>query len=183
MNQEITRNGATVRHFTVLLSATRRGARLARRLAVAQLADWGRPYEDAEQIVAELAANAATHGRVPGRDFRLSVRLDATGVVRIEVADSRGDRLPVSGGRTGPDAVSGRGLVIVEALADRWGVDAGPVPRKTVWAEIDPSVPVEPEQAQEVPVPAPLCTAADTTVPLPVIGRGTSCITGFSRES
>ncbi|MFE2758312.1 ATP-binding protein [Streptomyces halstedii] len=35
------------------------------------------------------------------------------------------------------DAESGRGLLIVGALADRWGVEAGPVPRKTVWAEID----------------------------------------------
>jgi hypothetical protein len=34
-----------------------------------------------------------------------------------------------------PDSESGRGLVIVEALADRWGVELGPRPRKTVWAE------------------------------------------------
>ncbi|MEW2632431.1 ATP-binding protein [Streptomyces sp. NPDC048389] len=145
MNKEITRTGTPVRHFTVLLSATRRGARLARRLTVAHLVDWGRPYEAAEQIVAELAANAATHGRVPGRDFRLTLRLDAAGVVRIEVADSRGDRLPVRG-RQCDDAVSGRGLLVVEALADRWGVDIGPVPRKSVWAEIDPFSPVAPEQ-------------------------------------
>lgn len=146
MNKEITRIGTPVRNFTVLLSATRRGARLARRLAVAQLVDWGRPYEAAEQIVAELAANAATHGRVPGRDFRLTLRLGAAGVVRVEVADSRGDRLPVRGRRLGADAVSGRGLVVVEALADRWGVELGPAPCKTVWAEINPFAVVEPEQ-------------------------------------
>ncbi|TQO30722.1 hypothetical protein FHX79_112559 [Streptomyces cavourensis] len=28
-------------------------------------------------------------------------------------------------------------MLIVEALADHWGIDPGPVPRKTVWAEID----------------------------------------------
>lgn len=33
------------------------------------------------------------------------------------------------------DSESGRGLLIVEALADRWGVVLGPVPRKVVWAE------------------------------------------------
>ncbi|MEU0083604.1 ATP-binding protein [Streptomyces sp. NPDC006274] len=146
MNKEITRIGTPVHNFTVLLSATRRGARLARRLAVAQLVDWGRPYEAVEQIVAELAANAVTHGRVPGRDFRLTLRLGAAGVVRIEVADSRGDRLPVRGRQLGADAVSGRGLVVVEALADRWGVELGPVPCKTVWAEINPFEAVEPEQ-------------------------------------
>lgn len=35
------------------------------------------------------------------------------------------------------DAEHGRGLLIVGALADRWGVVPGPCPRKTVWAEID----------------------------------------------
>lgn len=37
----------------------------------------------------------------------------------------------------GADEPCGRGLVIVAALAGRWGVVEGPVPRKTVWAEID----------------------------------------------
>lgn len=52
----------------------------------------------------------------------------------IEVTDTRDDLLP--GVReAAPDSESGRGLVIVEALADRWGVGLGPRPRKTVWAE------------------------------------------------
>ncbi len=60
--------------------------------------------------------------------------------LRIEVTDTLGERLPSVPGAVKPppgDAESGRGLLIVEALADRWGVEAGPVPRKTVWAEID----------------------------------------------
>lgn len=66
--------------FTQRLSATRRGARLARRLAVHRLDDWGIPYgselsDSAALIVAELAANAVTHGRVPGRDFELRLLL------------------------------------------------------------------------------------------------------------
>ncbi|KUN54468.1 hypothetical protein AQJ43_14200 [Streptomyces avermitilis] len=36
-----------------------------------------------------------------------------------------------------PDAESGRGLILVEAYADRWGVDDGPAPCKTTWAELD----------------------------------------------
>ncbi|MFF8973165.1 ATP-binding protein [Streptomyces sp. NPDC014995] len=125
---------AHFRNFTVLLSPTPRGARLARLLATEQLRDWGLPLDAAPQIVAELAANAATHGRVPGRDFRLTLYVIAD-TLRIEVTDTRGDRLPRLG-RPGPGSASGRGLLLVDALADRWGVVPDPFPRKTVWAEV-----------------------------------------------
>ncbi|ORT59783.1 ATP-binding protein [Streptomyces sp. CB03238] len=121
------------RHFSVQLSSTRRGARLARLLAVEQLRSWGLPFDAAAQVVAELAANAVVHGRVPGRDFRLAL-IVAEGTLRIEVTDTRGDRMPVV--RKPSGAESGRGLLLVEVLADRWGVTPGPVPRKTVWAEL-----------------------------------------------
>jgi hypothetical protein len=55
--------------------------------------------------------------------------------LRIEVTDTRGDRLPRLR-HTAADAESGRGLLLVEALADRWGFVPGPPPRKTVWAEV-----------------------------------------------
>ncbi|MEW2432882.1 ATP-binding protein [Streptomyces caniferus] len=131
MNQEI---DECKLQFKVQLSATRRGARLARLLAVEQLRAWGVPFESPAQVIAELAANAATHGCVPGRDFRLVVLSDAD-TLRIEVTDARGDRLPALPA-SGPGE-SGRGLVLVEALADRWGTCRGPFPCKTVWAEFD----------------------------------------------
>ncbi|MET9292013.1 ATP-binding protein [Streptomyces sp. NPDC003077] len=121
------------RTFRVQLSATRRGAQLARLLATEQLRSWGLPMEAGVQVVAELASNAALHGRVPGRDFRLSLTASAD-TLRIEVTDARGDALPVV--RPLEDGESGRGLLIVDALAERWGVIPGPVPRKTVWAEL-----------------------------------------------
>ncbi|MEV8568554.1 ATP-binding protein [Streptomyces sp. NPDC051322] len=141
MNREITRteHSAPTRQFTVLLSPTRRGARLARFLTTAHLLHWGLPSASAAQIVAELASNATVHGRVPGRDFRLSLTVRGD-VLRIEVSDARGERLPPGPGTAVPpggDAERGRGLLIVEAYADRWGVEHGPVPRKTVWAELD----------------------------------------------
>ena len=34
-------------------------------------------------------------------------------------------------------AKSGYGLLLVAELADRWGVRTGPVPCKTVWAEVE----------------------------------------------
>ncbi|MFD5749941.1 ATP-binding protein [Streptomyces sp. NPDC127033] len=120
--------------FSVLLSSTPRGARLARLLAESQLRDWGLPSDPGRLLVAELAANAASHGRVAGRDFRLTLRL-AGDVLRIEVADTRRERLPVLQ-RPDRDSESGRGLLLVDALADRWGVTEGLYPRKTVWAEL-----------------------------------------------
>ncbi|MFH8792305.1 ATP-binding protein [Streptomyces sp. NPDC017941] len=135
MNQERSHSPAPVRQFTVLLSTTRRGARLARRLTTAQLGRWGCRFTHAEHIVAELANNAALHGRTPGRNFRLT--LTVTGAtLRVEVTDTRGDLLPTAR-HARPDAESGRGLLLVEALASRWGTEVGPAPCKTVWAEID----------------------------------------------
>jgi hypothetical protein len=127
--------GRPIRNFSVLLSPTPRGARLGRLLAVEQLRCWGLPLDPASQIVAELAANAATHGRVSGRDFRLTLYVVGD-TLRIEVTDTRGDRLPALPEQAPPDAESGRGLLLVDALADHWGVTPGPPPRKTVWADV-----------------------------------------------
>ncbi|MFD7136650.1 ATP-binding protein [Streptomyces sp. NPDC059894] len=129
-----------LRTFRAQLSPTPRGARLARLLATEQLRTGGLPLDPAALIVAELAANAVTHGRVAGRDFRLLLHVIGD-TLRIEVSDTRGDRTPCVG-QVPPDSESGRGLVLVEALAARWGVGAGPGPRKTVWAEV--SLPPEP---------------------------------------
>ncbi|WP_373308176.1 ATP-binding protein [Streptomyces humidus] len=128
--------GRHFRNFSVRLSPTPRGARLARLLTVEQLRSWGMPMDPAGQIVAELAANAVTHGRVPGRDFRLTLYVIAN-TLRIEVTDTAGDRPPRlrPAGSEG-DSESGRGLLLVEALADRWGWAPELHPRKTVWAEV-----------------------------------------------
>ncbi|MET9678484.1 ATP-binding protein [Streptomyces sp. NPDC006482] len=120
--------------FTLRLSATRRGARLARLLAVQQLHDWGvtgSAADAAELVVAELASNAALHGRVQGRDFE--VRMErADDHVRIELSDARGERRPLPARK--PDE-GGYGLLLVAALATAWGVKERCV-GKTVWATV-----------------------------------------------
>ena len=125
---------SSLRTFDVRLSSTPRGARLARLLSTEQLRTWGLPLDPAAHIVAELAANAVTHGRVPGRDFSLLLYVIGD-TLRIEMTDTRGDRMaclqPASG-----DGESGRGLLLVDALAERWGAFEGLPPRKTVWAEV-----------------------------------------------
>ncbi|MEU2503102.1 ATP-binding protein [Streptomyces sp. NPDC007863] len=122
--------------FSQQISSTRRGARLARLLTLTELHFWGAPpdvTERAEQVVAELAANAVLHGGVPGRDFRLGLALDErAGTLRVEVTDARGDRQPVVTSPDGNDG--GRGLPLVAALTDGWGVTPYPPGGKTVWA-------------------------------------------------
>lgn len=125
----------------VQLPSTPRGARLARRLAVRRMGEWGYPPASDTSctvalLVAELASNAVRHGRVPGRDFRLRITVEvSTRTIRIEVSDAREDRLPVRPQAPSAEDETGRGLLLVELLAARWGV----VPRspvgKTVWAE------------------------------------------------
>ncbi|WP_249416233.1 ATP-binding protein [Streptomyces sp. TS71-3] len=126
--------------FAQRFSSTRRGARLARRLAVHRLDQWGLPYgSDASDavavVVAELCANAVLHGRVPGRDFELKLSHDrAAGVVRVEVSDTHPGR-PEEPPQAVAPAEGGRGLLVVAALARRWGVRERVGPGKTVWAE------------------------------------------------
>ncbi|MFJ7257342.1 ATP-binding protein [Streptomyces sp. NPDC098085] len=135
----------TVRVFVQRFSSTPRGARLARRLVLHQLDAWGVPYgseasDTAALLVAELAANAVTHGRVPGRDFEVTAEtLGRT--LRIAFSDTRGEFRPPPRARHAPpmppQAETGRGMLLVEALADRWDVlDRVPV-GKTVVAELD----------------------------------------------
>ncbi|MFJ3923870.1 ATP-binding protein [Streptomyces sp. NPDC090022] len=145
VNQEIS--------FVATLPATPRGARLARELAVAQLARQELPFADVAQIVAELAANAVSHGKVRGRGFRLALATRPGPTLRIEVTDTRSDALPPESAKIPPlEGESGRGLFLVSALASRWGTDKGLPPLKTVWVEIDLPCPISPDRGFRDPV-------------------------------
>ncbi|MDQ0778353.1 anti-sigma regulatory factor (Ser/Thr protein kinase) [Streptomyces aurantiacus] len=131
-----TRTRTPLSTFSQRFSATRRGARLARLLAAHQLTEWGHPHgtevhDTVVLVVAELTANAALHGRVPGRDFGLFLAHDEErGVIRIEVTDTH-PALPTR--RTpAPNENQGRGLLLVDALTTRWGVRNRVGPGKTV---------------------------------------------------
>ncbi|MFC8817256.1 ATP-binding protein [Streptomyces rochei] len=138
-----TQSPRTVHRFTMRFSSTPRGARLARRLCGHRLDAWGVPYgSDTHDVVtlvaSELCANAVRHGHVAGRDFHLLLTADpVTGTVRIEVSDTRGERLPRLSAGVPEDGDGGRGLLLVEALADRWGWSprSSGGPGKTVWAQ------------------------------------------------
>ncbi|WP_275462828.1 ATP-binding protein [Streptomyces noursei] len=129
-----------VRVRTAFYRRERRSVSLAREFARSALADWDRKRGADEVVlcVSELATNAVLHGVPPGRGYRLWLALGAAdGVLRVEVHDS-GDgepRVPQQGGAE--DAEWGRGLLLVSALADAWGVEER-VPGKIVWCEWRP---------------------------------------------
>lgn len=81
-------------------------------------------------LASEIVTNAILHARTP---FSVEVTGDAAHF-RVAVRDGSTE-LPVKRGYS-PHHPTGRGLHIVEALADRWGVDAED-DGKTVWFEMD----------------------------------------------
>ncbi|WP_406347101.1 ATP-binding protein [Streptomyces sp. NBC_00648] len=102
------------------------------------MATWGYSTDAATLGVAELAANAVAHGSASSHDSLLHVAVhpDRPATVRVEVSDACADQHP----QPHPclpdnDAESGRGLVLVEALALAWGVASRPY-GKTVWAVV-----------------------------------------------
>ncbi|MFD7713335.1 ATP-binding protein [Streptomyces sp. NPDC059786] len=110
----------------------RRSVGMARDLTRSTLTDWRitRRGDDIILCVSELATNAVLHGVPPGRCFDLGLALAADGVLEVEVRDSGGGAVRES--EPGPDALGGRGLHLVRALADDWGVRVRD-PGKVVW--------------------------------------------------
>jgi anti-sigma regulatory factor (Ser/Thr protein kinase) len=114
---------------------------LARRFVAATLAAWD--LDDLSEVAclltSELASNAVRHVGAP---YQLALELDPP-ELRVEVVDPS-QRLPVRAENTA-DSDSGKGLILVDALAARWGVrllSRG----KAVWfvlsaGHISPSLP------------------------------------------
>ncbi len=94
--------------------------------------------ETGELILGELAANAVLAATGPGRWIEVRFALDRA-VLCVEVSDA-GDGCPVVRASKPLDE-HGRGMVIVGALADEWGVTVRPGPGKTVWAALKVSGP------------------------------------------
>jgi anti-sigma regulatory factor (Ser/Thr protein kinase) len=93
----------------------------------------GADHEGAELIVSELLTNALDHGG--GAQVSLLVAEDEERI-RIEVADSGGSgRIPRLQPGAGPDCERGRGLLLVAAIAEEWGVLARPE-GTIVWADV-----------------------------------------------
>jgi anti-sigma regulatory factor (Ser/Thr protein kinase) len=104
-------------------------ASAARSFAVSASQTTGELADTVALLTSELASNAVLHART---SFVVRVIARAA-TLRVEVADTN-PNLPARK-EYGPDAITGRGLRIVEGLADRWGVNREPV-GKTVWFEL-----------------------------------------------
>lgn len=114
----------------------------ARAVIRAVTSDWGikgEVAENAELIVSELVTNAVRVAAPADRVVGLRVAREPGELrLRIEVSDG-GSGLPEPR-CPGDDELGGRGLLLVDALSDCWGVrqhegDTG----KTVWAELETS--------------------------------------------
>ena len=93
-----------------------------------------RQLEDVKLLVSELVTNAIRHPRDKG-GIELEVAVGRT-TIRVVVTDpGSGFAKPGRLGTPPPDAVGGRGLLIVDRVASRWGVTPGR--RTQVWFEMD----------------------------------------------
>jgi serine/threonine-protein kinase RsbW len=109
----------------------------ARRFIAGVLSGFG-AAEDIVMCVCELASNAVLHScsREPGGQFTVRVSVSPAGRIRAEVVDRGGPWNP----EPAQDEEHGRGLLIVAALATRWGV-TGSEAGRSAWLELDPPAP------------------------------------------
>ncbi|MFD8020236.1 ATP-binding protein [Streptomyces lavendulae] len=94
--------------------------------------------DDAVLILSELLSNACRHGRPLGAremgdgEIRAAWRVDKAGRLTVEVTDGGGPTRPVPA-TPSVTARGGRGLNIISALAQDWGVRDGAAGEVTVW--------------------------------------------------
>ncbi|MBP8535938.1 ATP-binding protein [Streptomyces sp. MK37H] len=129
---------ATTRPFAVgvpaysqVLPRTPESAAHARRMVRTVLETWHLPQlaGEAEYVVSELVSNAVDHAR--GRCLRVTVTRISECRVRLAVIDKSHDKPELKTAL--PTEEHGRGLAVIDALAQGWGVDTlqwG----KRVWA-------------------------------------------------
>jgi len=91
--------------------------------------------EDAALITSELATNVVTHAaRGIGDYFELVLR-SRDGILVLEVSDSYQWEMPELR-KPDPEETSGRGLLLVDALCQAWGVRPRTGAGKTVWVHL-----------------------------------------------
>ncbi|WP_329133634.1 ATP-binding protein [Streptomyces sp. NBC_01476] len=95
---------------------------------------WGvtERFDDMLTCVSELAANVVRHDETHGHSFHVALS-GRDGLLRIEVLDAS-RRHPVVKSPSA-DSTTGRGLLLVNELADGWGVEPRDPRGKVVWTE------------------------------------------------
>ncbi|WP_269857059.1 ATP-binding protein [Streptomyces sp. RPT161] len=113
----------------------RESVSLARKFTTATLMAWGLDgaADDIQLCVSELATNALIHGTEPGIGFLVRLTVEDDDFVLLEVHDSRRDGHRPQVRHPKPSDASGRGLLIVQELADGWGICDRQPSGKIVW--------------------------------------------------
>lgn len=119
----------------------------------------------AELCVSELVTNAVLHASTP---LRLEVEV-ASQVVRLRVHD-HSPNVPVLARHTST-ASTGRGLALVAAIADAWGVEEHGADGKTVWCELTEGAAAQPNLDIDAVVAAWELSTADDVVSTPDLSR------------
>ncbi|SNX58112.1 histidine kinase-like protein [Streptomyces sp. TLI_55] len=119
-------------HYRMRVTVGEHSVRHIRRIVRSLLTEWEMPQlVDAVELgVTELVTNVVRH--VPDRRCEVVVLRRAG--VRVEVTDGCAQR-PVMRRELAPDAEGGRGLVLLDAVVDKWGVVGAAGGGKTVWFE------------------------------------------------
>jgi len=127
-------HGSTTRVARVVADQSAPGA--ARRLVRSWLGDHAR-VDDAALALSEVVTNAVLHGGSNLPPLTVRFRQEDNGF-RVEVDQATVRTVGVHAGFPRPDDGRGRGLAVVEALAERWGVTYGTAPATgtTVWFEM-----------------------------------------------
>lgn len=107
--------------------------RAARRFVLHAIGPAASDLQDTIAVMTgELVMNAVQHART---EFRVTVELTGA-TLRVEVTDSGGGH-PAAEPMPPPGSRRGRGLAIVDGLADEWGVIPSPHgPGKDIWFQI-----------------------------------------------
>ena len=126
----------TGRTATLRLLPEPTAPREARAFLAAELRTWGVAddvVDTAQLCLSEIVTNAVHHARTVA-DLRVSVE---EGVLTVVVRDfGAGGQVVAPVGGEDPLVVFGRGLMLVEAMTDRWGSEHDPG-GTTVWFSID----------------------------------------------
>ncbi|MFD0371118.1 ATP-binding protein [Streptomyces sp. NPDC127114] len=127
-----------------LTDAERAWPRRMRTAAAEVLREWGLHdlRDDVQTVVSEFVTNAVLHTTASRVEVRLSLYVRT---VRIEVEAATATRLPARRAPA-PEQEHGRGLVIVNELASRWGHTED---TSIVWCEIDFAVTAPAPPAQQ----------------------------------
>ncbi|MFF7126435.1 ATP-binding protein [Streptomyces sp. NPDC008240] len=153
-------------HYRMSLTVGEHSVRHIRRIVRSLLHEWELTELTfaVELGASELVTNVVRH--VPDRRCTL-VMARRTAGVRVEVADGSA-RLPRLAADADRESEGGRGLSLLDAVVDKWGVAPSPGGGKTIWFECGAAAAVSPRSG---------ATRITAQGPVTAVGAGTrSCV-------